>query len=82
MPDRKNLYAGTAGTIGVGGDLTVNRLGFGAMRITGGGIWGQPADRDEAKAVLRRAIDLGVKRIGPNSPKPIHARQRCRTTTF
>jgi len=49
-----------AGTIDVGGDLTVNRMGFGAMRITGDGIWGPPADRDEAKAVLRRAIELGV----------------------
>jgi aryl-alcohol dehydrogenase-like predicted oxidoreductase len=47
----------------VGGDLTVNRLGFGAMRITGPGIWGQPADRDEAKRVLRRAIELGVNFI-------------------
>jgi aryl-alcohol dehydrogenase-like predicted oxidoreductase len=52
-----------AGTIDVGGDLTVNRLGFGAMRITGEGIWGEPADRDEAKAVLRRAIELGVNFI-------------------
>jgi aryl-alcohol dehydrogenase-like predicted oxidoreductase len=52
-----------AGTIDVGGDLTVNRLGFGAMRITGDGIWGQPADRDQAKAVLRRAIELGVNFI-------------------
>jgi aryl-alcohol dehydrogenase-like predicted oxidoreductase len=49
-----------AGTIDVGGDLTVNRLGFGAMRITGDGIWGPPADRDGAMAVLRRAIELGV----------------------
>jgi len=49
-----------AGTIDVGGDLTVNRFGFGAMRITGDGIWGPPADRDEAKAVLRRAVELGV----------------------
>jgi pyridoxine 4-dehydrogenase len=56
-------YAGMAGTIDVGGDLTVNRLGFGAMRITGDGIWGQPADRDEAKAVLRHAIELGVNFI-------------------
>jgi aryl-alcohol dehydrogenase-like predicted oxidoreductase len=52
-----------AGTIDVGGDLTVNRLGFGAMRITGDGIWGEPADRDEAKAVLRRAIELDVNFI-------------------
>jgi aryl-alcohol dehydrogenase-like predicted oxidoreductase len=49
-----------SGTIDLGGDLTVNRLGFGAMRITGDGIWGEPADRDEAKAVLRRAVELGV----------------------
>jgi pyridoxine 4-dehydrogenase len=52
-----------AGTIDVGGDLTVNRLGFGAMRITGPGIWGEPPDRDEAKAVLRRAVELGVNFI-------------------
>jgi aryl-alcohol dehydrogenase-like predicted oxidoreductase len=52
-----------AGTIDVGGDVTVNRLGLGAMRITGDGIWGEPADRDEAKAVLRRAIELGVNFI-------------------
>jgi aryl-alcohol dehydrogenase-like predicted oxidoreductase len=64
--------AGVAGTTDVGGDLTVNRLGFGAMRITGEGIWGPPADRDEAKAVLRRAVELGVNFIdtadsyGPN----------------
>jgi aryl-alcohol dehydrogenase-like predicted oxidoreductase len=53
-------HAGTAGTIEVGGDLTVNRLGFGAMRLTGEGIWGPPVDREEAKAVLRRAVELGV----------------------
>ncbi len=52
-----------AGTIDVGGDMTVNRLGFGAMRITGTGIWGDPPDRDEAKAVLRRAVELGVNFI-------------------
>jgi pyridoxine 4-dehydrogenase len=57
------MDAGAAGTIGIGGDLTVNRLGFGAMRITGHGIWGPPADRNEAKAVLRRAIDLGTNFI-------------------
>jgi pyridoxine 4-dehydrogenase len=55
--------AGAAGTIDVGGDLTVNRLGFGAMRITGDGIWGDPPDRDVAKAVLRRAVELGVNFI-------------------
>nr|WP_296068820.1 aldo/keto reductase [uncultured Actinoplanes sp.] len=55
--------AEAAGTIDVGGDLTVNRLGFGAMRITGDGIWGEPRDRDEAKAVLRRAVEMGVNFI-------------------
>lgn len=52
--------ARSAGTIDLGGDLTVNRLGYGAMRITGDGIWGDPKSRDEAKAVLRRAVELGV----------------------
>ena len=52
--------AAAAGTLTFGGDLEVRRLGFGAMRITGDGIWGPPDDREEAKAVLRRAVDLGV----------------------
>jgi pyridoxine 4-dehydrogenase len=52
--------AAAAGTIDVGGDLTVNRLGFGAMRVTGDGIWGEPADPDRAKAALRRAVEFGV----------------------
>src|SRR5438067_4568520 len=47
----------------IGGDLSVNRLGFGAMRITGDGIWGWPKDRDEARRVLKRAVDLGVNLI-------------------
>src|SRR6476646_2185699 len=47
----------------VGGDLPVNRLGFGAMRITGDGIWGWPADRDNALKVLRRTVELGVNLI-------------------
>jgi pyridoxine 4-dehydrogenase len=50
-------------TFQLGGDLTVNRLGFGAMRITGEGIWGWPADRNIALNVLRRAIELGVNLI-------------------
>src|SRR2546423_10981278 len=50
----------TRNTIDIGGDPTVNRLGFGAMRITGRGIWGDPPDNDVAKAVLRRAVELGV----------------------
>jgi aryl-alcohol dehydrogenase-like predicted oxidoreductase len=49
-----------SGTFAIGGDLTVNRLGFGAMRITGDGIWGPPKDREVAKQVLRRAVELGV----------------------
>jgi aryl-alcohol dehydrogenase-like predicted oxidoreductase len=50
-------------TLTLGGDLEVHRLGYGAMRITGDGIWGPPADRDAALAVLRRAIGLGVDLI-------------------
>ena len=55
--------AAAAGTIDVGGDLTVNRLGFGAMRITGSGIWGDPPSRDQAIATLRRVVELGVNFI-------------------
>jgi pyridoxine 4-dehydrogenase len=55
--------ASAAGTLPIGGDLTVNRLGYGAMRITGPGIWGPPADKDAALATLRRAVDLGVNLI-------------------
>jgi len=64
--------AAISGTIALGGELTVNRLGFGAMRLTGDGIWGQPKDPATAIAVLRRAIELGVNFIdtadsyGPN----------------
>jgi pyridoxine 4-dehydrogenase len=58
-----DLPAADSGTITIGGDLTVRRLGFGAMRVTGDGIWGPPADRDEAIAVLRRALELGVNFI-------------------
>jgi pyridoxine 4-dehydrogenase len=55
--------AHAAGTFTLGGDLTVNRLGFGAMRITGKGVWGPPEDRDETIRVLRRTVDLGVNLI-------------------
>jgi len=55
--------AARSGTFTIGGDLPVHRLGFGAMRLTGKGIWGPPTDHDEAIRVLRRAIDLGVNFI-------------------
>jgi pyridoxine 4-dehydrogenase len=55
--------AQASGTFTLGGDLAVNRLGFGAMRLTGKGVWGPPADRDECIRVLRRAVELGVNFI-------------------
>jgi pyridoxine 4-dehydrogenase len=55
--------AQSSGTFTIGGDLTVNRLGFGAMRLTGKGVWGPPADRAECVRVLRRAVELGVNFI-------------------
>jgi len=64
MPDRTTtITAALAGTIDIGGDLPVNRFGFGAMRITGEGIWGEPSDREECKRVLRRALELGINFI-------------------
>jgi pyridoxine 4-dehydrogenase len=57
------VNAKASGTFAIGGDLTVNRLGYGAMRITGDGIWGEPRDRESAKKVLRRAVELGVNFI-------------------
>lgn len=55
--------ATASGTFRIGGDLTVNRLGFGAMRLTGEGIWGEPKNPEEARRVLRRTIELGVNFI-------------------
>jgi len=55
-----DLDAGRAGRFRIGGDLDVARLGFGAMRITGPGIWGPPADPDAARATLRRVVELGI----------------------
>jgi len=63
MSKEQTLSAAAAGTFTIGGDLTVNRLGYGAMRITGPGVWGPPADKAAALATLRRAIDLGVNLI-------------------
>jgi pyridoxine 4-dehydrogenase len=68
----REISANSAGMIDLGGELTVNRLGFGAMRLTGEGIWGPPKDRQAALAVLRRAVELGINFIdtadsyGPN----------------
>lgn len=56
----QHITAAAAGTITLGGDLIVNRLGYGAMHITGKGIWGPPEDRDTAMATLRHAVELGV----------------------
>ena len=61
--NRKKISASLAGDISLGGELTVHRLGYGAMRLTGEGIWGQPKDRKGALAVLRRAVDLDVNFI-------------------
>src|SRR6201989_1672211 len=57
------VNAKTSGTFVIGGDLPVNRLGYGAMRITGNGIWGEPKDIEGSKKVLRRAVELGVNFI-------------------
>ena len=71
--------AAAAGTITLGGDLTVNRMGFGAMRITGNGVWGEPEDRPEAIRVVKRTVELGVNFIdtadsyGPNVSEQIIA---------
>jgi aryl-alcohol dehydrogenase-like predicted oxidoreductase len=71
MATQTAVNAKASGTFAVGGE-TVNRLGYGAMRITGDGIWGEPKDREGAKKVLRRAVELGVNFIdtadsyGPN----------------
>src|SRR3984957_19779799 len=63
MSQVRTLSASAAGTLTVGGDLTINRLGYGAMRVTGPGIWGPPADRAAALATLRRTIELDVNLI-------------------
>src|SRR6202166_2809791 len=59
----KELSARVAGNVSLGGEISVHRLGFGAMRLTGEGIWGPPKDRNKALAVLRRAVELGVNFI-------------------
>src|ERR1700727_1503285 len=63
MSQTQAISAAAAGTITLGGDLTVNRMGYGAMRITGKGIWRLPDDVDSAVATLRRAVELGINFI-------------------
>jgi pyridoxine 4-dehydrogenase len=63
MAVEQTLSAAAAGTFAIGGDLIVNRMGYGAMRITGSGIWGPPTDKEGALATLRKAVDLGVNLI-------------------
>src|SRR5436309_7323290 len=58
-----NQPAARSGIFAIGGDLPVHRLGFGAMRLTGKGIWGEPTDPQECIAVLRRAVELGITLI-------------------
>lgn len=58
-----DVSAKASGTFAIGGDMVVNRLGFGAMRITGDGVWGEPKDVGESKRVLQRAVELGVNFI-------------------
>ncbi len=57
------MSAPNSGTFSIGGDLPVHRLGYGAMQITGDGVWGDPAHPDQARAVLKRAVELGVTLI-------------------
>jgi len=77
--NRKDFSASLAGNVSLGGELTVHRLGFGAMRLTGEGIWGPPKDRKRALAVLRRAVELDVNFIdtadsyGPNTSEELIA---------
>jgi pyridoxine 4-dehydrogenase len=61
--NKKELSASLAGNVSLGGEISVHRLGYGAMRLTGEGIWGPPKDRNKALAVLRRAVELGVNFI-------------------
>jgi pyridoxine 4-dehydrogenase len=63
MPHTKASADGLGGTITIGGDLTVHRLGFGAMRLCGPGVWGEPLDPSAAKRVLTHAVELGITLI-------------------
>ena len=63
MAQTSSIDAAAGGTFSLGGDLPVNRLGYGAMRITGQGVWGEPKDPEAAKTLLRRAVELGINFI-------------------
>ena len=77
MPDiREHPTATAAGTFDIGGELTVNRMGFGAMRLTGPGVWGEPRDPDECRRVLRRAVDLAVNFIDTADSYGPHVSER------
>jgi pyridoxine 4-dehydrogenase len=71
-----DLPAAKSGEFAIGGDLPVWRLGFGAMRITGKGIWGEPKDHDEAIRVLRRAVELGINFIDTADSYGPHVSER------
>ena len=69
----QDITAAQSGTFDIGGELTVNRLGFGAMQLTGPGIWGEPQDPDECRRVLRRCADAVAARLAsevPEAPRP------------
>jgi len=72
----KDLPAAKSGEFRIGGELPVWRLGFGAMRITGKGVWGEPQDRDEAIRVLRRAVELGINFIDTADSYGPHVSER------
>src|ERR1700685_3166198 len=63
MSSKQEVSASAAGNVSLGGKVSVHRLGYGAMRLTGEGIWGPPKDRKRALEVLRRAVELGVNFI-------------------
>src|SRR3954464_15131998 len=73
---REHPTATAAGTFDIGGELTVNRMGFGAMRLTGPGVWGEPRDPDECRRVLRRAVDLDVTFIDTADSYGPHVSER------
>src|ERR1700738_3068109 len=78
---KNELSASLAGNVSLGGEISVHRLGFGAMRLTGEGIWGPPKDRNKALAVLRRAVELDINFIdtadsyGPNVSEELIAEE-------